>query len=329
MSNFLLHFARMEWPTNWDEIYGQKAPLLLEIGFGTGQLLIDTAQRRSDCNVLGIEISMPSLRRGVKKLHAAELTNLRILQGDSLSAVWLLFNPETISEVVINFPDPWPKANHHHRRLIDSEFLRLLGTRMQIGGLLDIATDHVDYASVIEACLQDSPWFDNRLQVPYLTEDNDRLRTKYEKIALSEGRVCHYFKFQRNFLFLPDRFPVPEVKAVPHVVIFCPFDLDYIEKKFEPRHVEVNDIHIKYLDTYQSSKVGLLLVEIYVSEAPFHQRVCLAIRSRKSGELVVSVHPVGFPRPTPGLHHAIRHLVLWLETLNPGVNTVTSTLKNA
>lgn len=326
MPQHFFHYSRMPWPTTWSEIYGRDASLLLEIGFGTGHFLIDMAQRRTDCNVLGMEISLPSIRRGTKKMHVARLTNLRILQADSKTALWLLFTPETIRDVVINFPDPWPKANHHHRRLIDDQFLILLGTRMQADGLLDIATDHAEYASVIENCLDRSPYFDNRLQVPYLSKDNARLQTKYEKIAIAEGRKCHYFRFRRNERLAPNQFPIPEVDPVPHVVLSCPIRLDEIGHQFEPSYIEDGNVHIKYLDVYQSTKDGLLLVEVYVSEEPYHQRVCLAIRSRKTGDLVVSLHPVGFPRPTPGLHKAINHLVLWLQTLHPDLVVLTSTL---
>lgn len=300
---------------------------MLEIGFGSGHYLVDMARRRPDCNVLGMEISLPSLRRGAKKMQVAELTNLRILQADSRTALWLLFSPETIEEVVINFPDPWPKANHHHRRLISEQFLTLLGTRTCFGATLDIATDHAEYATVITECLEQSPYFDNRLDKPFLTEDKARLQTKYEKIALAESRKCHYYKFRRNSRVVPDLFPIPEVSAVPHAVLSCPLSLNEIGRHFESRHVKTDSIHIKYLALYQSALEELLLVEVYVSEEPYHQRVCLAIRSRKSGDIVVSLHPVGFPRPTEGLHLAIYHLVIWLQSLHPNVTLLTSTLK--
>jgi tRNA (guanine-N7-)-methyltransferase len=316
----------MEWPTSWKNMYGRNASLLLEIGFGTGHLLIDWAKSRPDSNVLGMEISLPSLRRGEKKMQVANLSNLRILQADSRTALWLLFAPRTISEVVINFPDPWPKANHHHRRIINDNFLHLLGTRVQEGALLDIATDHEDYAGVIAGCLANSPFFDNRLKVPFLVEDHSRLQTKYEKIALSEGRICHYFKYRRNSNIAPDLFLIPEVSEVPHVVLSFPIQLGEISRQFKPYFVQAENSTIKYLDTFRSTKEGLLLVEVYVSEEPYHQRICLSIRLRESGDVVVSLYPVGFPRPTPGLHLAIFHFVQWLQTVDPEITVVTSTL---
>jgi len=327
MSQSILHYARMEWPTKWDKLFDRNAPLLLEIGFGTGHSLIDWATRRPDCNVIGIEISMPSLRRGAKKKRVAGMSNLKIIQADSRNALWLLFQLSSISEIVINFPDPWPKANHHHRRLISEKFLHLLATRAQEGAILNVATDHTEYAAVITDCLEQNTFFDNSLSVPFLTEDNLRYQTKYEKIALNQGRRCHYFKYRRNSNSAPDLFLIPEVSQVPHVVLSTPQQPGEIANLFEPFIVQSENINIKYLEAFQSTHEELVIIEIYVSEEPFHQRICLSIRGRKSGDMVVSIYPMGFPRPTPGLHLAIYYFVQWLQSKSSETQIVTSTLK--
>ena len=329
MSIDILHYARLSWPVSWLDLFDRDAPLLTEIGFGGGQFLVDWAQSRSECNLLGLEISLPSLRRGARKLSIAGVTNTRIIQGDSQKALWLLCEPRSISEVTINFPDPWPKASHHHRRLINEKFLHLLGTRMKRGGLLDIATDHNDYAGEITQSLLQSPYFESRLDEPFVFEAGMKRRTKYEQIAISEGRACRYFKWRRNRHPARNEFRIPEETAVPHVVISHPLTLDQIGRRFEPFHITSGSTHIKYLDMYHSLTHRLQLVEIYVSEEPYHQRVCLAVRRRQVGDVVVSLHEVGFPRPTPGIHLAVHHLVEWLCTLHPDVQIVGSTLNPA
>lgn len=326
MTLHILHYARLPWPTIWTEVFGRDAPLLLEIGFGGGHFLVDLAQRRPQSNVVGLEISLPSLRRGAKKVLTSGVDNTRIIQGDSRGALWLLFKPQSISEVTINFPDPWPKASHHHRRLIKEEFLHLLGARMQMGGLLEIATDHAEYATEISKCLTRSPYFDSRLDNPFIIEDNERRRTKYEEIALTAGRTCYYFKWQRNKVTALDEFPIPEETVVPHIVLSLPLTLDEVGRRFEPRTVMAGKTHIKFLDLFHSVQNQLLLVEVYVSEEPFHQRVCLAIRTRQKGDAVVSLHEVGFPRPTPGMHLAVHYLVEWLRSLQDDVRIIGSTL---
>ncbi len=326
MPEQMLHYARLPWPSPWPDLFGREAPLLLEIGFGGGQFLVDLAKRRPACDVLGLEISLPSLRRGAKKLRISAVENARVLQSDSRAALWLLFKPQSISEVFVNFPDPWPKATHHHRRLISDKFLHLLGSRMKAGGSLDIATDHSEYAAVIAECLARSPHFDSRLDAPFVFEDSERLRTKYEKIAITAGRACHYFKWQRNRKPALNEFPYPEETVVPHVVMSHPLSLGQIGRQFEPFYELAGSTHIKYLDMYHSVRERLLLVEVYVSEETFHQRVCLAIRLRQAGDLVVGLHELGFPRPTPGIHLAVHHLVEWLRSLHVDVKVVGSTL---
>ncbi len=326
MSIDILHYARLPWPLNWTDLFGRSAPLLADIGFGGGHSLVNWAQRRPDGNLLGLEISLPSLHRGAQKLYTAGVTNARIIQGDSSKALWLLCRPQTLHEVTINFPDPWPKASHHHRRLINDKFMLLLATRMIPSGLLDIATDHDAYANEITLCLQRSAYFDSRSPGPFTTEAGTRQSTKYEKIAIADGRICRYYHWQRNDRPAPDQFPIPEETPVPHVVLSHPLSLEQIGQQFMPIQITTGTTHVKYLDMYRSLKNSLQLVEIYLSEEPYHQRICLAVRQRQEGDIVVSLHELGFPRPTAGVHLAVHHLVQWLRSLHPQVETISSTL---
>jgi tRNA (guanine-N7-)-methyltransferase len=142
MTTPILHAPRLPWPMDWTAVFPRPAPLLLEIGFGNADFLLDLAQNRPEANVIGVELSLPSLRKGAKKLATAVLSNACVLQGDAKLVLWTLFTPGSLAEVYINFPDPWPKERHHERRLINGRFLHLLATRMPPDGRLDIATDH-------------------------------------------------------------------------------------------------------------------------------------------------------------------------------------------
>lgn len=326
MSLPILHFAHLPWPTDWSEIYAREAPLLVELGFGGGDNLVALAQDNPSSNVLGIEISLPSLRRGARKIASGGLTNARVLQGDSRAVLWLLFRPHSIGSVTINFPDPWPKAGHHRRRLISQTFLDLLATRMLPEAPLDVATDHEEYAAVIEKCLTESPCFESRSAQPFLLAVENRRQTKYERIALTEGRTSRYFLWRRNKRIAVDDFPILEETAVPHIVLLSSLDLDQLANRFEPFHVQEDDIHIKYLNIYRSADKDMLLLEVYVGEEPYQQRIGLSIRGRQAGDLVVSVHEIGFPRPTRGIHLAIQHLLSWLKDQDPDLTIVNSTL---
>ncbi len=133
--------------------FGREAPLMLEIGFGTGTSLIAFAQEHKHFNCLGMEVFQPSIANALKAIHATSLTNVRIMDCDARSAVQTMLAPRSLSEVHIYFPDPWPKKRHHKRRLVNAEFIAELAACLRPRGMLRLATDNADYAtSMLAVC---------------------------------------------------------------------------------------------------------------------------------------------------------------------------------
>lgn len=322
----MLQSTRMDWPTDWTAVFNRSAPLLIEIGFGRADFLIDLAQKKPEANIIGVELSLPSLKKAEKKMAVAEATNVRVLAGEAEQVLWTLCQPKSLDEVYINFPDPWPKERHHYRRLINDEFLHLLATRMPAGAYLDIATDHVDYAAWIVEHLERTPYFKSRLSSTYVNEDADRIISKYEQKGFDEGRSGHYFKWQRNDTVASNIFPTPKELPMPHVIIESPLTQTEIADVFEREQFNVGDIYISLVEVFQSQYDGKLLIETYVKERPLNQRLGLLIRKREKGDYVVKLHEVGFPRPTAGIQLAIAHLATWLVGLHPENKFVRSSL---
>lgn len=318
---------QLPWPTEWTAHFGRAAPLVVEIGFGSGLYLAHLARARPDSNVLGVEISIPALRRAGRKAAQQRLDNVRLLQADASAVLLALCRPAAIAAVIINFPDPWPKKGHGHRRLIDDTFLHLLATRLQPGAHLDIATDHDDYAAQIAGCLARSPHFQSRAGAPFVLDDPARIRTKYEQVALDEGRTPRYFPWRLVRPADPADFPIPQEFAMPHVVLRGPADLDEIGRRFRPASLEVEGVHVRFVEVYQSLQHNHLLIETYINEAPIVQRIAIELRPRVGGELVVSLAELGFPRPTAGTHLAVGHLARWLGEEFPATVVVHSSLK--
>lgn len=319
--------AEMPWPADWPAVFGREAPLLMEIGFGSGLFLVDLARRRPEANVIGLEIALPSLRNALRKVERAGLTNICLIKDGAWPVVQVLCSPGSLAGVIINFPDPWPKKSHEARRLIDDEFLHLLATRLAPGADLDIATDHEEYAAQIEDCLSRSPHFSCRTAAPFVWSDPDRVRTKYEQVALAEGRRPRFFQWQRNHAPADNRFLIPQELPMPHVVLRIPAPLDEIGRTFRPWSVDHGSVRLKYLEAYRSYHDGALLIEAYLNEPPVAQRLALEMRPRATGDVVIGLHEVGFPRPTRGVHLAVHHLVKWLEARYPATIVAQSTLK--
>ena len=322
MSYPMLHSHQLDWPTDWEALFGRSAPLLVEIGFGNGQFLVALARRRPSANVIGLEISLPSLRKAEKKLRTAGLQNVRIVQADAKLFLWALCQRQSICEVYINFPDPWPKERQTHRRLINKRFLHLLATRMILGGTVDIATDHPDYQTAVAAALSATPYFDSRLDTAFITRDDERIRTKYELRAQAEGRTCHYYKWQRNQTSASNLFPAPKEVPMPHAVLQSPLTLRQISEQFKPFQVSAGETHINFLEAFQSAHGGTVLIEVYVIEEPLKQRIGLTLRQREDGTLVTGLHEIGFPRPTAGIQLAVKQLAEWVTSLHPEAEIV-------
>ncbi|MFO7664193.1 MAG: tRNA (guanosine(46)-N7)-methyltransferase TrmB [Chloroflexota bacterium] len=328
VGEFVWHtVAQLPWPADWSALMGRQAPLLIEIGFGNGLFLVDLARRRRDANVVGVEISLPSMRHAARKVRRAGLTNVILIKDSAAAILQALCRPQSIDAVIINFPDPWPKKGHEGRRLINDNFLHLLATRLIPGGTLDIATDHVEYAAQTGECLHRSPHFESRIETLFTYVGPDRPRTKYEQLALAENRPPHYFKWRRNHISATANYPVPRELPMPHVVIRTPLDLSEFGREFRPQAIEVSGVRIKFLEVYQSFHDGALVVETYINEDPIVQRVGLELRPRASGEIVIALHDVGFPRPTWGVHLAIRTLLDLVQARYPATVIVHSTVR--
>ncbi len=298
----------------------------MEIGFGSGLFLAHLARTRPEANVLGVEVSIPALRRAGHKAAQQRLDNVRLLQAEAKAVLLALCRPADLAAVIINFPDPWPKKGHSHRRLIDDAFLCLLASRMAAGAPLDIATDHDEYAEQITACLLRSPHFVSRGDAPYALAAPGRIMTKYERVALDAGRTPRYFAWR---LAHPaaDAFPTPEEFAMPHVVLRGPIDLAEISRRFTPSTVEVDGARVRFVAAYRAVRDDKLLIETYINEEPIVQRIALEVRTRAGGELVIALAELGFPRPTRGAHVAVAHLARWLCDEFPAAIVVQSSLK--
>jgi tRNA (guanine-N7-)-methyltransferase len=321
----ILPGLQMAWPTDWTALFGRDAPLLLEIGFGGGHFLVALGEKRPSYNIIGLEISFPSLRRGARKVSQRGLTNIAIIQADANYALQALLPPNSLSGVYINFPDPWPKPGHEQRRLINARFLHLLAGRMKHGATLDIATDHPDYAQAIAARLEETPYFDSRTGETAVVATG-RLGTKYEQKGLAEGRPGHYFCFERNRTPPANVFPVLKELEMPHVVMQTPLSLTQIAERFEPDSLTVGETAVSLIELFHAAKEDKLLIEAYINEPAISQRIGAAIRRRQNGQIVVALHEIGFPRPTEGTHHLIRFLAEWLLSLHEDTAVIHSTL---
>jgi tRNA (guanine-N7-)-methyltransferase len=166
--------------------FGRSAPTILEIGFGMGETTATIAAGMPERNFLGVEVHTPGVGNLLKLIGEQGLTNLRIIQHDAFEVVTEMIVPASLTGVHVFFPDPWHKARHNKRRLIQPAFVSLLASRIAPGGYLHCATDWQDYAEQMLAVLGAEPSLENTAD-GYAPRPGYRPVTKFENRGVKLG----------------------------------------------------------------------------------------------------------------------------------------------
>ena len=174
-------------PLAW---FGRTAPLVLEIGSGTGESTALQAAAAPETDHLAVEVFEPGLARLLMRIDEAGLTNLRLLRGDAVDLLRERVPADTLSGIRIYFPDPWPKRRHHKRRLVQPEFVALAASRLAPGGTVHLATDWADYAVQMRSVCAGEPLLENPSAAAdgWTPRPEWRPMTKFEGRARAEGR---------------------------------------------------------------------------------------------------------------------------------------------
>ncbi|MAF08098.1 MAG: tRNA (guanosine(46)-N7)-methyltransferase TrmB [Acidiferrobacteraceae bacterium] len=159
----------------------------LEIGFGDGEALLALAKQSPQGRFIGIDPHRPGAGRLLLQLEREEVENVRLIIGDAAELVPSI-ESKSLTQILVLFPDPWPKKRHHKRRLLTPEFLRILGEKLQPQGGLHIATDWHEYAEEILNALDETPNLCNEAgRLAFCARPDWRPVTKYKQRGLRLG----------------------------------------------------------------------------------------------------------------------------------------------
>lgn len=131
---------------DFSQVFGRTAPLIVEIGFGTGDSLAKMAATNPENDYIGIEVHRPGVGHLMLLLDQQGLTNVRIYCHDAIEIIECKIADNSLAGVHLFFPDPWPKKKHHKRRIVRPSFVDLLVRKLQPGGYFHAATDWQNYA---------------------------------------------------------------------------------------------------------------------------------------------------------------------------------------
>lgn len=148
-------------PLDLDAIFGRRAPRTLEIGFGNGDHLAALAARHPERDHIGIEVHPPGVGRLFMTASEAQLTNVRAICHDAVEVLENQIPPGSLDELLLLFPDPWHKARHNKRRIVQPAFVNLVARALASGGTFRLATDWEPYAEHMLAVLAPDDRFEN------------------------------------------------------------------------------------------------------------------------------------------------------------------------
>ena len=178
--------------------FGRQAPVVLEIGCGSGTSTVAMAKDEPDIDVIAVEI----YRRGLAQLLCAidreQLGNIRLIRGNAIDVLDRLIAPGSLTGVRVFFPDPWPKARHHKRRFVQSTTIGLIADRLLPGGVLHATTDHPGYAEHIAEVGDAEPRLCRVDPTSPLPISIVRPTTKYETKAHDAGSAVTEFIWKRR-----------------------------------------------------------------------------------------------------------------------------------
>jgi tRNA (guanine-N7-)-methyltransferase len=185
-------------PLSAQALFGREAPRTLEIGFGNGEHLLALAAAHPERDFIGVEVHRPGVGRVLLGLDKAALGNVRLVCHDAVEVLEQQIPRGFLDELLILFPDPWPKKRHHKRRLIQGPFTALAAARLAPGGVLRLATDWEPYALEMLEVLTHTADLENLSEHGgFMAHPSERAPTRFERRGERLGHAVWDLAFRR------------------------------------------------------------------------------------------------------------------------------------
>jgi tRNA (guanine-N7-)-methyltransferase len=308
----LLAWRRLPHPIDWSAVFGRRAPLHLEVGFGDGRYTAERAAAEPDADFVGLEISSVSVLRAIKRMRRGGVTNVRLLRAPAQVALRRAFAAHALDTITVNFPDPWPKEKHEDHRLLRAPFFALAASRLRPGGEIRLASDHLPYVEFAraEALASGVATLVARPLPPEVA------RTKYALKWLEQGKPLHYQVFALGGA--ADPLVVPKEIDMPHALLTgsLPERMEFT-KSVAP----VATGHVIVHDAARVVGPGeRWWFRATVDDDEMVQQLLLVAQRREGGEVIVRLEGFGDPLITPAVRAAVGVVTDYLTSL--GLNAV-------
>lgn len=185
-------------PLDLTSLFGRTAPVVLEIGFGMGKSLVTMAANNPHQDFIGIEVHAPGVGACLAQAHEENVDNLRIMCHDALEVLENMIPDNSLCMVQLFFPDPWHKARHNKRRIMQLSFAELILKKLKLGAVFHLATDWENYAEHMLDVLKNIPSYLNLSAThDYVARPESRPLTKFEQRGQRLGHGVRDLMFER------------------------------------------------------------------------------------------------------------------------------------
>ncbi len=277
-------------PYPWQERFGRRAPIEVEIGFGNGAALVRRAIERPETDFIGIEIFWESTKRALRRIAQAGARNVAVVQAPARAFFERLVEPKSITSATCLFPCPWPKERHVPHRLFSNTFLKLLNSRLSDGGEASVVTDFDPYR---EWLLGEVPASGFECRCEEIRASYD---TKYERKWSELGQDC----FFRIVLVKREHVPIPPTRDSEMRI--------HTVRGFDPRRFAPEEttgaITVRFKETLYDPARPKAMVRAFVAEEGFRQEFWIEIFRVEDGWKIRPAEGTGF-LPTAGVQTAL------------------------
>lgn len=197
-AEYVIDFEAGPW--DMSRVFPGEQPLVVEIGFGSGESLLRMAREQPDTNFLGIDVYQPGIGRLLQGITDHGLKNVRLIRHDAVEVFTQNLVDACVDRVLILFPDPWPRKRHHKRRLIQVDFMNLVLSRLKPGGEVHMATDWPPYLEHMIEVMDRIPGFSNRFGGDGCWHNPERSLTRFELRGRRLGHEVRDLLYQKNGL---------------------------------------------------------------------------------------------------------------------------------
>lgn len=292
------------FPLKWNEIFGNDNPIVIEIGFGHGEFTRELAIKHPDKNFVGFETSITSISKIQRRLYNDNIENVRILTTDGRFGIRNLFQDNSVEKVIVNFPCPWSKEKHFHRRITVPEFFDSLKMVLTENGEFELATDVGPYA---EDAYDMAEEMEFEVSDILLNEDRE-VKTRFEKKWIKYGRDIYTLRIKKREYQKAERM-LKEEEPMPHASVKKEkADISKIFSNLnKPFKSESEKQICIFKGAFKDESSSHYLLKAIAVDGEFEQHFFINIFEREN-DWVVKLDSVSNPYRTPAVKFSVNEV---------------------